>query len=279
MADDCGSPYSCSAPNRPVKRQRSTMWGKNPLGIIVVKSGATPPHAKCNICSRTVIPGQRIIVDEQYGYPEMWWNHLECVDLSMFSQDDEDVCTYPSTSAVTKACAWCTKPLLAGVHQMQGHWMGWTHATCDVGKISDFVDVLRCLQKKYPVKQMPVFCHGWHTLDELKRWADMQSPAVLLPTSGACRFSDAQVKSDPDRASVISGVSSTSVVIKPDPDADATVKADPEAAIDSSSQKTQVYGSSAMQNTLGSTGQATQVYAMSPATPPQPVPASSAAGL
>ncbi len=215
--------------------------------------------------------------NEQYSSSKMWWNHLECADLSMFPQDDEDA--HPSTSSVTKACARCTKPLLAGVHQMHGHWMGWTHATCDVGKISDFVEVLRCLQKKYPVKQMPVFCHWWHTLDELERWADIQCPAALLPTSGACKFGDAHINSDPDRASVISGVFSTSVVIKPDPDADATVKADPEAAIESSSQETQVYGSSAMQSMLGSTGQATQVYAMSPATPPQPVHASSAAGL
>ncbi len=169
-----------------------------------------------------------------------------------------------------------TKPFLAGVHQMHGHWMGWTHATCDVGKMSDFVKVLRCLQKKYPIKQMPVFCHWWHTLFELKRWVEMQSPAALLPTSGACKFSDTQVKSDLDRASV---VDSTSAVIKSDHDADATVKADPEAAMDSSSQETQVYGINAMQNMLGSPGQATQVYAVSPATPPQPVPASSAAGL
>ncbi len=126
---------------------------------------------------------------------------------------------------------------------------------------------------------MPVFCHWWHTLDELKRWADMQSPAALLPTSGACRFGDAQVKSDPDRASVVDSVFCTSVVIKPDPDAGARVKVDPEAAIDSSSQETQVYGINAMQTMLGSTGQATQVYAISPATPPQPVRASSAAGL
>ena len=129
---------------------------------------------------------------------------------------------------------------------------------------SQIVKVLHCLQQKYPVKQMPVSCPWWHTLDELKRWADMPSPAGLQPTSGACRFDDTQVKSDPDRASVVNSVSNTSVVIKPDPDAGARVKAESEAAVDSSSQETQVYGINAMQNILGSTGEATQVYAVSP---------------
>ena len=125
MADDYGLPYSCSAQDRPVKRQRSTMWGKNPMGIIVAKPETTPPHAKCNICSRAVIPGQRIIKDEQYGSPEMWWNHLECADLSMFLLDDEGVCTHPSTSTMTKDCAWSpSRSLLGCIKCMATGWGG-----------------------------------------------------------------------------------------------------------------------------------------------------------
>ncbi|DBB06677.1 TPA: hypothetical protein ACH3X1_012186 [Trebouxia sp. C0004] len=50
-----------------------------------------------------------------------------------------------------------------------------------------------------------------------------------------------------ERASVVNGVSDTSV-IKPDPAAGARVKAEPEAAIDSSSQETQ--GSNGEQKSL-----------------------------
>ena len=74
------------------KRQRSTSYGKNPLGITVARDH-TPQCAACNICQENVYPGRRIINDERLPYPEKWCKHLECARLDLFTEDDRDKCT------------------------------------------------------------------------------------------------------------------------------------------------------------------------------------------
>ena len=56
--------------------------------------------------------------------------------------------------------------------------MGWTHAGCDVGGMSDFADILRKLQQKYPGKSMPEGVHWWRGIDQLQALADTQHRSV-----------------------------------------------------------------------------------------------------
>lgn len=45
---------------------------------------------------------------------------------------------------------------------------GGKHAECDPGRKSDFVEIVRRLQQRYPGRSMPHQCHQWKTLEELK---------------------------------------------------------------------------------------------------------------
>lgn len=129
-------------------------YGKNSMGIIVAREGATRPWAACNICKKRVIPSvQRIMVDE--NFENQWWNHLECAMLDLFIPDDNDTYTSPTVATADAQCAWCTQKIVCGRHHWHASWMGWTHAHCHVGNMSDFVDILRMLQKKHPGRAMP----------------------------------------------------------------------------------------------------------------------------
>ena len=149
------------------------------MGIIVARDGATLPWAACNICNKRVIPGlQRIIVDDRFE--DQWWNHLECARLDLFIEDEHDTNTSPTVASKNAQCAWCTQLILCGRHQWHANWMGWTHAHCNVGNLSDFVNLLRTLQRKYPGEAMPTEVHSWRKLEDLKKWAGV---AGSIPSS------------------------------------------------------------------------------------------------
>ena len=183
--------------------------------------------------------------------------------LDLLIEDEDDVCTPAYTATGDKAvCAWCTKAIIAGKDKWHSHWMGWTHSTCDVGKLGDFKNVLHSLQQRYPTASMPEECHNWGTLKELREWAGIQAsqgPADEIPIQAQLqRFTEAagSIKTDPDATVVIKPDSDATVVIKPDPDATVVIKRDPDAASDGA---------------MNDDRQATQVYTgvTSPATPPQ----------
>lgn len=161
----------------PCKRQRSTEYGKNPLGIIIAREGKTPPWAVCNVCKKRVTPGQRIMKDDQFSWPEMWWNHLECAKLHLFVEDGCE-CTPATVASMPAQCAWCAQDIICNWHQWHANWMGWTHAHCNVGDMSDFVDILRTLQRKYPVETMPTNMHSWRNVEELTTWAGIHGSIV-----------------------------------------------------------------------------------------------------
>lgn len=208
------------------KRQRSDMWGKNPMGIVVAKPW-TPADAECNICKQRVYAEQRIMLDEKYGYgPQRWWNHLECAPLDLFTEDEHDQCTTASTATDDgkdrqPRCAWCANDIIIGQQQWHAYWMGWTHAHCNVGEMSDFVDILQILQQKYPGKSMPKWMHWWKELKQLKTWAGMLDSATP------------QIKSDPNPTQAL-----------PCANALISIKLDPEVedlTSDSDSQATEIY--------------------------------------
>lgn len=185
--------------DRPNKQQRGTDYGKNPLGIIIAKPRPiTPADAVCNICSKPVVPGQRIIVDTKYDYPESWWNHLECAGLHLLDEDQIGDCTESATATgYGHHCAWCAKLILPGRHMWKGHWMGWTHSTCDVGELHDFKRALASLQQKFPKGSMPEECHWWVTPQQLQGWASVHHPLQRQPTILGNPPLDSMIKDEP----------------------------------------------------------------------------------
>lgn len=112
------------------------------------------------------------------------WNHLECARLDLFIEDEHDTNTSPTVASSSAQCAWCTQLIMGGRHQWHANWMGWTHAHCDVGSMSDFVNLLRILQTKYPADAMPTEVHSWRKLEDLKKWAGV---AGSIPSSPAAQ--------------------------------------------------------------------------------------------
>lgn len=146
--------------------------------------------AKCNICNRTVGARQRLICNENlYGWKK-WWNHLECAPPHLFSGRDNSSSTPSAIASTDKRCAWCTEPIIGGSSQWSKSWFGWHHAHCKVGTLSEFLGILHHLQLKYSGKRMPMHCHWWTTLDELKEMAGMQSlPNIISLGPEACKAS------------------------------------------------------------------------------------------
>ena len=190
---------SGSMDDRPNKRQRGTDYGKNPLGIIIAKPRPiTPADAVCNICSKPVVPGQRIIVDTKYSYPESWWNHLECAGLHLLDEDQIGECTASATATgYGHHCAWCAKWILPERHMWKGHWMGWIHSTCDVGELHDFKRTLASLQQKFPKGSMPEECHWWVTPKQLQGWANVHHPLQSQPIRLGNQLMNSTIKMEP----------------------------------------------------------------------------------
>ena len=60
--------------------------------------------------------------------------------------------------------------------------------------MSEFLGILHRLQLKYPGKQMPMHCHWWKTLDELKEMAGIQSlPSTISPSSEGLQSESASI--------------------------------------------------------------------------------------
>ena len=174
------------------------------MGIIVAREGATRPWAACNICKKRVIPSvQRIMVDE--NFENQWWNHLECAMLDLFIPDDNDTYTSPTVATADAQCAWCTQKIVCGRHQWHASWMGWTHAHCHVGNMSDFVNILRMLQKKHPGRAMPAEAHSWQNLEELKELAGLPS-SISFPsqTQSYTEVYACAIKPDPEDCESVS---------------------------------------------------------------------------
>jgi len=150
--------------------------------------------AKCNICNRTVSARQRIICDEQLHGRRKWWNHLECAPPHLFSRLDNPSSTRSAIANDDKRCAWCTELIISGSSQLSKSWFGWNHAHCTVGAMSELLGILHHLQTKYPGKKMPMHCHWWKTLDELKEMAGIQSlPSTISPSSEGLQSESASI--------------------------------------------------------------------------------------
>ena len=138
-------------------------YGRNKLGITV-----SPFRQSCKRCEGDIFIGQRVMKDPDAKS----WPHLECANPEWFSRVDDDSCTAPAVARLEdgkrKFCAWCTEEIIADEDKWKACWMGWVHAECDPGDKSDFVEILRRLQHRYPGRSMPHQCHQWKTLEELK---------------------------------------------------------------------------------------------------------------